>query len=71
MRVIKDKSTTENLIYVDWCFRMGKHKNNCSSTIIFKLNKFKDKVMDNELSVHHQNFKKMKRGDAKIILLLS
>ena len=50
---------------------MGKHKNNRSSTIIFKLNKFKDKVMHNELSVHHQNEKKNETWDSKIILLLS
>ena len=43
MEVIKDKLNIENLVNIDPCHPMGRSKDNYPSTIIFKLNKFKDK----------------------------
>ena len=43
MEVIKDKLDIENFIDIERCHRMGQRKDNRPCTIIFKLNKFKDK----------------------------
>ena len=43
LEVIKGKLEIQDPIEIDRCHRMGKHKRNRPRTIIFKLNKFKDK----------------------------
>ena len=43
LEVIKEKLEIQDPIEIDRCHRMGKHKRNRPRTIIFKLNKFKDK----------------------------
>ena len=43
LEVIKEKLEIQDPIETDRCHRMGKHKRNRPRTIIFKLNKFKDK----------------------------
>ena len=43
LEVIKGKLEIQDSIEIDRCHRMGKHKRNRTRTIIFKLNKFKDK----------------------------
>ena len=43
LEVIKEKLEIQDPIKIDTCHRMGKHKRNRPRTIIFKLNKFKDK----------------------------
>ena len=64
MEVIKDKLNIENLVDIDPCHPMGRSKDNYPSTIIFKLNKFKDK--QKRLS----NDKKLKNTEIYIRRLL-
>ena len=42
MKVIADQLNIENLINIDQCHHVGKHKYNRLRTIMFKLNKIKD-----------------------------
>ena len=43
LEVIKEKLELQDPLEIDRCHLMGKHKRNRTRTILFKLNKFKDK----------------------------